>query len=256
MKKRLFMCSLVFVLLIAIGAVYYYFIYLDSDATKVGGVLSLESDSSPYIEGNETDHKETLKVSSNDITMIQEEVIREQIKGDQAGQAEEIIGETEQNLVYVHVCGAVKRSGVYGLSPGKRVSDAILLAGGCTKDAAVDYINLAQILNDGVRIYIPRKEELELLTVEQKSEGVMVADPEKGLHQNEDASGNSKRLIDINRASLQELMTLPGIGEAKAEHIIAYREANGGFQVPEDIMNVTGIKEAAFQKLSSYITVE
>ncbi len=145
-----------------------------------------------------------------------------------SGEVQEEIIQTE---IYVFVCGAVKNPGVYALSEGDRVVEAINAAGGFLEDAAKDAWNQAEILQDEMKIYIPTMEEL----------------------QNQSEAGTGK--ININTASKEDLMGLPGVGEAKAKQIISYRESHGLFKHIEDIMSISGIKEGLFEKIKEYITV-
>lgn len=142
--------------------------------------------------------------------------------------------ETSGCEIYVDVSGQVKQPGVYVLSEGNRVFQAIEQAGGLTEEANVSQLNQAQVLCDGQKIYIPSKEEV--------SEGGKTVDENDGK-------------ININTAGAEELMTLPGIGKAKAEAIVRYREEQGIFSSIDEIQNVEGIKEGTFQKLKSQITV-
>lgn len=145
----------------------------------------------------------------------------------------------------VHICGAVNRPGVYALPAGSRICDAVSRAGGLCEDAAERCVNQASLLEDGMQIVIPTLEEAE--TMQQAGEKPQDA---AGLRQ--DAAAG---VVNINSASLSELMTLPGIGQAKAETILAWREKNGAFGKIEDIMKVDGIGEGSFQKLKDLITV-
>ncbi len=155
------------------------------------------------------------------------------------------IEEDEAAYLYVHLCGAVEHPSVYRAVKGSRLVEIIDLAGGLTKDAAGDYINQAMIVEDGQRIYIPTGEEVrELPSVDYISGG------------SENNRSEDSGLIDINEADKEELMSLPGIGQAKADSIIEYRNAGGGFQSIEDLMNVPGIKEGLFHQVSSYITIK
>ncbi len=154
-------------------------------------------------------------------------------------------GQDMEEGIYVHLCGAVRKPDVYRLKADSRLVELIILAGGLAEDAAGDYINQAMALEDGQRIYIPRKDEVEELTSDQYVVGsVSTKKAETG-----------PKLVNINRADAEELMELPGIGEAKAESIIAYRNANGEFTAIEELMKVPGIKEGLYGKLVSFITV-
>ena len=144
----------------------------------------------------------------------------------------------------VHVCGEVANPGIYELPAGSRIYEAVKAAGGFTENAEEESVNLASPIEDGVQIRIYSKEETETLAAG--------AAPFDGF----EASGEGKEpVVNLNTATKEELMTLSGIGESRAEDIIRYREENGGFQNIEDIMKVSGIKDAAFQKIKDRITV-
>lgn len=140
----------------------------------------------------------------------------------------------ESTQIVVHVCGAVCEPGVFALEKGSRAVDAIALAGGMNEYADGDYINLASILQDGEKLYVPTKQETLLW---------------------KEAEAKSS-FVNINTASSDELCTLPGIGESKAADIIAYREKHGAFSSKEDIMKVGGIKESLFAGIEEFIIVE
>ncbi len=147
--------------------------------------------------------------------------------------------------IWVHVCGAVSVPGVYELPSGSRIYEAIEAAGGMAEGAAADYLNMAGTLLDGDKVAVPFLSELPL------GEQYGGAAAQSGG----DPGAPDDGLIDINHAEKELLMTLPGIGEAKAEAVIAYREAHGAFKRPEDIMQVSGIKESAYERLKDKITV-
>ncbi len=151
-----------------------------------------------------------------------------------AEETKETIMQTEK-MIYVHICGEVNQPGVYSVPEGFRVYELLEMAGGATSQGAPDAMNLADIIKDGERIVIPSMEEAASMAVSE--------------------SGESTGLVNLNTASINQLMTLPGIGESKAKDIVRYREENGGFQSIEDIMKISGIKEAVFQKIRSLITV-
>lgn len=174
------------------------------------------------------------------------------------GQSKENPQTPEPRILYIHVCGEVAAPGVYELPAGSRMYEAVEKAGGMTSEAAQEYVNLAQAIEDGQQLRIPSREEIRKYqeTGEDVS-GLLGAGGAAG-NGSESASqkaGSSAALINLNTASKEELMTLNGIGAARAEAILSYREQKGGFRTIEDIMKVPGIKNAAFQKIKDKITV-
>ena len=147
--------------------------------------------------------------------------------------------------IYVYVCGAVKNEGVYELKADSRVTDALDMAGGYSDDAFRGYVNLAEKLSDGQRIYIPTEKEVE--------KDKIVISTGLGADGSEDPGEDGP--VNINRADKDLLKTLSGIGDSKAEDIIAYRESSGGFGSIEDIKNVSGIGDATFNRIKDRITV-
>lgn len=141
-------------------------------------------------------------------------------------------------MIYVYVCGHVENAGVYTFAEGSRRFMAVDAAGGVTKDGTTEFLELAGVLSDGERIYVPSIEEVEEQEFLAAGTG-----------------GVKNSLVNINKASKEQLMSLPGIGESRAEQIIQYRETNGPFQDIGDIMKISGIKEAAFAKIKEYICV-
>lgn len=161
---------------------------------------------------------------------------------------EEILEEVkEKNQIIVHVTGQVKNSGVVSLEEGARVVDAIYSAGGETVDADLNKLNLAYILNDGDKIYVPKKEDTQ-------TEYITSGAGENVSSSN--AQSSDSKIININTATVDELSTLSGIGKAIAERIVAYRMQNGKFENIEDIKNVTGIGDSKFNNIKDFITVK
>lgn len=159
----------------------------------------------------------------------------------------------ETGEVVVHICGAVLSPGVYELIDGTRVSDAVLRAGGLAVDADLSYTNLATRLKDGEKIYIPTQAEVLLM----KESNIAIPELEEQLQAEKDQAGkNESGRVNINTADVSELCTLSGIGQSRAESIIAYRTEHGSFQRIEDIMNISGIKDASFQKIKDQICVQ
>lgn len=145
-------------------------------------------------------------------------------------------------MVFVYVCGAVNVPGVYELKEDARVFEAIGLAGGMTAEAAAEAVNQARTVTDGEQIYVPTVQEAQT-----QGAGVL-GDIVTG---NSDESGK----VNINTAGKEELMTLTGIGEAKAQSILDYREEHGQFRSAEDLMQIEGIKEGVFNKIKEDITI-
>lgn len=149
----------------------------------------------------------------------------------------------EESTIIVHICGAVVNPGVYSLACGSRIYQAVEEAGGFTGEADPDYLNQAESLQDGAKLYVPTREETAQGFPETKTQGISL--------QAQEQTG----LVNINTANEKELCTLAGIGSSKAKSIIAYREANGKYDRIEDIMKVEGIKEGLFAKIRDDITV-
>lgn len=179
-------------------------------------------------------------------------------------------------VIYVHVCGAVLQPGVYELRAGSRVYEAVQAAGGFAEGADQNYVNQAQELGDGIKLVIPTVEEAEAVrqtehsaeTVQENAVNAGTGDTTgaaaqigivgdtsfagtKDTGQAKDSDGR----ININTASEAQLCDIPGIGATRAAAIAAYRESNGRFQKPEDIMKVNGIKEGVYEKIKDSISV-
>lgn len=150
--------------------------------------------------------------------------------------------EAAEKKAFVYVCGAVNAPGVYEVESDSRVFEAIELAGGVTAEAVPELIDQARTVTDGERIYVPNREEAETGGTEglgTKAAGIL----------------DGKKKININTAGKDELMELTGIGEAKAESILKYREEHGSFQSIEELMQIEGIKEGVFNKIKDDITI-
>ena len=144
--------------------------------------------------------------------------------------------EDEAQAVFVHICGEVAYPGVYEVPKERRLCDVLLLAGGFTEAAAMDSVNLAGQVSDGMQVVIPSIQEVRQAAAEKARE--------------------RDGLLNLNTATKTELCTLSGIGESRAAAIIAYREAHGGFSAVEEIMQVEGIKSGTYEKLKDRIYVE
>lgn len=158
-----------------------------------------------------------------------------------------------ETTCYVYVCGAVNAPGVYELPAGSRVYEAIAMAGGMTGEADGRSLNQAAQVADGQQITVYTREETEKLQKNGSSAAMAGQAGESGGNLSSGESGKAK--VNINTAGREELMTLHGIGAARADAILAYREEHGTFSRIEDIMNVEGIKEKAFAKIRDDIVV-
>lgn len=166
-----------------------------------------------------------------------------------------------KEFIFIDVKGAVKNPGVYKLDKDSRVIDAINVSGGLLKNANTMYMNLSKILIDSDVVKVYTNDEIEDAFKEEKVEIIEPCICEEvicDLDNNEQSSDNDINVnskININTASVEELDTLNGIGEAKAKAIFEYRNSNGNYSKIEDIMNVSGISESIFEKIKDYITV-
>ena len=192
--------------------------------------------------------------------------------------------ETTAPSIYVHICGQVCTPGVYELPEGSRVWDAVLAAGGLTEEAQPEAVNLALRVVDGSKVIIPDEQEAQQedfcwyatgtgqgagtdggsggagtaggATSGSASTGsASTGSASTGTTSAEGTSGTASGQVDINQATVEQLMTIPGIGQTRAEAIVAYRQTQGRFGSIEDIMKVTGIKEGLFATIREYITV-
>ena len=148
-----------------------------------------------------------------------------------------------RSLIYVHICGEVKKPGLYSFEAGHRINDAVEAAGGFTDQADRDAINLASLLEDGQQIRIPDRKEASL-----------------GKDPSSDVAGNREAIkegatVNINTAAADELAGLSGIGESKAAAILAYRMEHGSFARKEDIKKVPGIGEGTYKRIKDSISV-
>lgn len=172
--------------------------------------------------------------------------------------AESVSETSVRGICFVHVCGEVNRPGVYELEEGQRICDAVERAGGFTEGAAADYLNLAEPVWDGMKLTVPNqndipKQEWAPEHIEYELTGKAGVSGTGDGPAGQAASG--PHLVNLNTATKEQLMTLHGIGETRAEDIIRYREEHGRFEKTEDVMKISGIKDAAFQKIKDYITV-
>ena len=166
----------------------------------------------------------------------------------------------EAKTLVVHICGAVSAPGVYELPAGSRIIDAVEAGGGFLPEADEACCNLAEEIVDGCQIYIMTKSESCADGQAEKKAGIQTS-PDSDMQTTDiNVRSNSTTalengLVNLNTADVAALMTLPGIGESRAKAIISYREQHGAFAQIEDIMKISGIKQAAFSKIKDKITV-
>lgn len=178
--------------------------------------------------------------------------------------------EIEDAIKYitVDIKGEVKSPGVYKIEEGKRVVDAINASGGLTKKAVTKYINLSKVLKDEDVIIINNISELEKIEDKKNIEEIKINNKsnisvkESDVITNDksdivkESDSNKNTIVNINTCTLEELLSINGIGESKAKSIIEYRENVGLFTSKEDIMKVSGIGESLYDKIKDYITTE
>lgn len=251
-KRRYIIKTVVLVLIIIIAGIFYI------NPTKEDGSVIINKDN---ISDKESDSKSIIGgVTSGGAADVNNS---NGINGSEAGND----GLDENNSkIYVYICGAVVNAGVVSGGAGMRLYQAVELCGGLIDEADGTRVNLAMQLKDGDKIYIPYAYDDISLTDEMNNgcnpnaTGISGSNTENSGGNSESSGGNtggtgSSNLININKASKSELMQLSGIGEARALDIISYREKYGAFKRIEDIKNVSGIKDAAFNKIKDYICV-
>lgn len=256
-KRRYIIKTVVLVLIIIIAGIFYI------NPTKEDGSVIINKDN---ISDKESDSKSIIDgVISGSAADINNS---NGVNGNEAGN--DGLNENNSNMpegeIYVYICGAVVNAGVVSGGADMRLYQAVELCGGLIDDADGTKVNLAMQLKDGDKIYIPYAYDDINLTDEinngcnPNATGISGSNTENSGGNSKSSGGNtggagSSNLININKASKSELMQLSGIGEARALDIISYREKYGAFKRIEDIKNVSGIKDAAFNKIKDYICV-
>lgn len=173
---------------------------------------------------------------------------------------DEIINEKvfEKHEIAVHIAGEVQKTGIIYLQEGSRLADAITLAGGETIDANLSIVNLAYVLTDGEKIYIPNINDEFFLENENNlaSNGNYINNQgsDTNISSNNDEKGGNDK-VNINEANLTELETLPGIGPSLAQYIIDYRNENSSFTKIEDLQNVKGIGDAKYSDIKDQVCI-
>ena len=151
-------------------------------------------------------------------------------------QKEEVV---EQDLITVDVKGAVKSPGIYDLPVGSRINDAVQKAGGLTDNADSKSINLAQRISDEALVYVPTKEEATSQEMPSSA-----------------SNNKENKKVNLNKASVEELKQVKGLGAKRAQDIIDHRESNGKFKSVDELKKVSGIGAKTIEKLKEYVTVD
>lgn len=254
-RKRIWHCRILMVLLFGLGTGVW------TGCTR-GDEVFLEESSDSDEEQSEASSCELSETASHSgDTTVNAEAL--EIQGGKPDEEVESASDGEEipQKIFVDVCGAVVNPGVYELEAGSRIFQALDAAGGYLPEAAEEYLNRARELSDGQQIYVPTREEietgLESLSV-KVPEGIQPSQEEgtapAGSGNDSENAGISEAKINLNTADASLLATLSGIGQSKAEAIIAYRQEHGGFSSIEEIMNVEGIKEGTFSKIKDKIS--
>ena len=199
-------------------------------------------------------NRESSFIITQDDLEIEENKQEEKMEEKEAEEGEEEAAEERKkdNKIKVHISGAVNKEGIIELEEESRIADAIEKAGGLKENANIDEINLAYKLEDGIKVYIPTKEEKEKTLIENNNYITKSSD----IQVEENKNGTTKpSKVNINTATQTELETLPGIGPSTALKIIQYREENGKFKKIEEIQKVNGIGENKFKNIKDLICI-
>ena len=171
-----------------------------------------------------------------EVTTVSKDSASEKEEKSQKSETEEVV---EKDLITVDVKGAVKSPGIYDLPVGSRINDAVQKAGGLTDNADSKSINLAQRISDEALVYVPTKEEAT----------------SQEAHSNASNTKENKK-VNLNKASLEELKQVKGLGSKRAQDIIDHRESNGKFKSVDELKKVSGIGAKTIEKLKEYVTVD
>ncbi len=189
----------------------------------------------------------TTKANNYDYSAINE-IAESETKEEENDKNEEKEEETPKEII-IHITGAVENEGIVRLKEGSRIIDAIEAAGGLTSEVNLKKVNLAYTVQDGQKIYIPKTSDIDAEI------GIDAKTGEAVIVYNGTEEGTTGK-ININTATLNELLSLSGVGESTAEKIIEYRKENGRFKTIEEIKNVSGIGNLKYESIKDYICVQ
>lgn len=211
-------------------------------------------------------HKNTNEENINILSKMEEEIEENSNRKDNKDNSissnnieinENIENEIVEEKIAIHITGEVKKTGILYLEKGSRIIDAIEMAGGATKNANLNQVNLAYILEDGQKIYIPnKKEKIEqgAYIATNSGQNVLVEEGKDTAKSIQNTKGVNNK-VNINTANQTELETLQGIGPSLAQRIVDYRQSNGKFKKIEDIQNVKGIGNSKYSNIKDNICI-
>lgn len=234
-NKKKIIISVILLIILAIGFV----IYILAGNSNDYSALDLENDAL-VDSGKNVENEQENSMQSADNTNVTDD-------GNDIDNTNQVTEEVVE--IAVHITGEVKKQGLIYLKEGSRVADAIEKAGGETKNADLSQINLAYVLQDGQKIYVPNKNE--------KISQYITGNSGNNDTEENNTSNSSKEdsKVNINTANQSELDSLPGIGPSIAQKIIDYREENGNFKTIEELQNVKGIGDAKYEEIKDRVTV-
>lgn len=236
MRKKLKLLPVVFLL-----------VSLLSSCGKNGGVTLAEITAEAEA-GQDTREAEQTVTGQQSSETDSQETVQPGVQVPDLGQQSASQSSSAPTFLYVYVCGAVVTPGVYELPAGSRICDALEAAGGFTEEADINRINLAGTLADGMMIFFPEEGE-------EMPEGYDITTGQTSTAQTTVGEKTDSGLVNINTAGVEELCTLPGIGESKAKAIVGYREEHGPFADKDEIMNVSGIGAGLYKNIEDLICV-
>lgn len=234
-NKKKIIISVILLIILAIGFV----IYILAGNSNDYSTLDLENDAL-VDSGKNVENEQENSMQSADNTNVTDD-------GNDIDNTNQVTEEVVE--IAVHITGEVKKQGLIYLKEGSRVADAIEKAGGETKNADLSQINLAYVLQDGQKIYVPNKNE--------KISQYITGNSGNNDTEENNTSNLSKEdsKVNINTANQSELDSLPGIGPSIAQKIIDYREENGNFKTIEELQNVKGIGDSKYEEIKDRVTV-
>lgn len=237
-NKKIIVIAICIIILIGIGA----YLYLSNNQYENFNSIKTLEEMENGMQKNQIDKENQNNMNEN---------ISENLENTNNNEIQ------EETKIAIHITGEVKKKGILYLDKGARIVDAIEAAGGATKNASLDQVNLAYILEDGQKIYIPNKnEKIETgaYIITNSGQNVLIEEGKESTTTEKNAKGVSGK-VNINTANQTELETLQGIGPALAQRIIEYRQENGKFQTIEDIQNVKGIGDSKYSNIKDDICI-